>query len=112
MNLKDKEPRELAIFSSIMFLIILVFSYVLFGIIGVRVAFGIVLMSLPFYLILDSFELAEGEKFVFSALFGLTIFPSLVYLLGVVVSFRIAIAIALAAFIIAALILRKHKSKK
>lgn len=112
MNLKDKESRELAIFSSIILLIILIFSYVLFGITGVRIAFGIVLMSLPFYLILDSFELVGGEKFVFSALFGLTIFPSLVYLLGIVVSFRIAIAIALIAFIIAAFVLRKYKSKK
>lgn len=111
MNLKDKESRELAIFSSIILSIILIFSYVLFGITGIRIVIGVILTSLPFYLILNNFELVESEKFVFSVLLGLTIFPSLAYLLGLVVSFRIAIAVAFIVFIIIAFTLRKFKPR-
>ena len=107
----NKEFAELAVFSSIMLLIALVFSYILFGITGIRVALGIIFISLPFYLVLNNFELAEGEKLVFSILLGLTIFPSLAYLLGLVVPFRIAIASVFVLLIAIWLLLRKYKSK-
>ena len=107
----NKEFAELAVFSSIMLLIALVFSYILFGIAGIRVALGIIFISLPFYLLLNNFELAEGEKLVFSILLGLTIFPSLAYLLGLVVPFRIAIASVFVLLIAIWLLLRKYKSK-
>jgi hypothetical protein len=107
----NKEFAELAVFSSIMLLIALVFSYILFGITGIRVALGIIFISLPFYLVLNNFGLAEGEKLVFSILLGLTIFPSLAYFLGLVVPFRIAIASVFVLLIAIWLLLRKYKSK-
>jgi len=108
----NKESMELAIFSSIMLLIALIFSYVLFGITGIRVALGIIFISLPFYLALNNFGLAEGERLVFSILLGLTIFPSMAYLLGLVMPFRTAIAAAFAVFIIIAFLSGKYKPKK
>lgn len=103
---------ELAIFSLIILLAALIFSYALFGMTGIRVVLGVIFVSVPFYLVLNNFELAEGEKFVFSILLGLTIFPSLAYLLGLVVSFKISIVVAFVVFIIIALALRKYKPKK
>ena len=95
-----------------MIFIVLIFSFVLFGITGIRVVLGIMLISLPFYLILNNFEFAEEEKLVFSILLGLTILPSLAYLLGFLMPFKIAIAAAFALFITIWLILRKYKPKK
>ena len=93
MNLKSEEFKEFIIFLSIVLLIILIFSFILFGVTGVRVFLGIIFMSIPFYFILNNFELSENEKFIFSLLLGITAFPSLVYILGFVISFRIAILI-------------------
>ena len=111
MNIKN-ETRELIVFVLIVLLAAATFSYMLFGITGIRVVAGIAFMSLPFYTFLNRFELTEGEKFVFSILLGLTIFPSLVYIFGLVISFRIAIAAAFIAFISIAIISIKYKSKK
>mgnify|MGYP001560766051 CR=1 FL=1 len=110
MNIKN-ETKEFIAFALIVLLAATIFSYVLFGITGIRVVAGIVFMSLPFYILLNSFEVTEGEKFVFSILLGLTIFPSLVYLFGLVVSFRIAIAAAFIAFVGIAFALAKYKKK-
>lgn len=109
MNFKFKDTY---IFVLILALIITISSYALFGITGARVVLGILFMSIPFYILLINFELAEGEKFVFSLLFGLTLFPSLVYLLGLIISFRIAIIVSFFVFIVAAFIIRKYKFKK
>ena len=87
----SNELKEFIIFLSIILTITLVFSFVLFGITGARIVFGIVFVSLPFYLMLNKLGIGEGEKFVFSALLGLTIFPALVYLIGLLASFKIAI---------------------
>lgn len=112
MNLKISESKEIIAFLSIILLVVLVFSFELFGIIGVRVAVGIILISLPFYFILNNFELSEGEKHVFSVLLGLTIFPSLVYAAGLIMPFRTAIAVTFAVFVFVAIILWKHKKKR
>lgn len=104
--------KEFLAFASIIILAIGIFSFVIFGISGVRVFAGIVIISIPFYLILDNFELSESEKFIFSILMGLTIFPSLAYLFGLLISFRISMVLVFAFFIIAALILKKYKNKK
>lgn len=112
MDLKINESKESIAFLSIIIVAIIAFSFVLFGITGVRVVLGIVLISLPFYFILRRFELSEGEKYVFSALLGLTIFPSLVYVLGLVISFRIAIAITFITFVGVAIALWKYKHSK
>ena len=112
MNLKSNESRELIVFLSIALVIVLIFSFVLFGITGARVVLGVIFISLPFYLILNKFELAESEKYVFSALLALTIFPSLVYLLGLIISFRIAIVIIFVLIVGAATALWKYRNLK
>ena len=93
MKLNKYFSKELAAFLFIVILVILAFSYVLFGITGVRVVFGLIVMWLPFYLILSNFELTMAEKFVFSLLLGITLFPSIVFLLGLLISFRVAIVV-------------------
>ena len=92
MNLNVRnETKEVIVYSLVALLIISVFAFVLFGMTGVRVALGVFFVSLPFYLILYRFALSDGEKTVFSLLMGLTIFPSLVYIMGIVLSFRLSI---------------------
>lgn len=110
MNIKN-ETKGLIIFVLIVLLAAAIFSYLLFGITGIRVVAGIAFMSLPFYIFLNRFELGEGEKFVFSILLGLTIFPSLVYLFGLVISFRLGIMLSFIVFLAAAF-LPKYKQKR
>ena len=109
MNLQSKESKEFVIFLSIALLIILVFSFILFGATGIRVVLGIIFVSFPFYLILNNFQIEQSEKFVFSVLLGLTLFPSLVYIFGLVVSFRIGIAAAFVLFLVLAIFLWRKK---
>ena len=97
------------VFLLIIALSVLVFSFVLFGTTGIRVVLGIILVSLPFYLILNNFQIEQSEKFVFSVLLGLTLFPSLVYIFGLVVSFRIGIAAAFVLFLVLAIFLWRKK---
>lgn len=111
MELKVKD-KGLAVFLLACLLVISLFSYFLFGITGIRVILGIVFVSLPFYFILNNFNLEEGEKFVFSLLFGITIFPSLVYALGFLISFKISIAIVFVFLLIVAFLVSKFKKKQ
>ena len=111
MSLRN-ETKELILYAFLMLIVITIFAYTLFKLTGVMVVLGIVLISLPFYFILHKFELPEGEKFVFSILIGLTILPSLTYAFGLLISFRIAMAISFAIFIILAVALNKIKPKK
>lgn len=94
-----------------MSVVILFFSFFVFGITGIRLVLGIILVSIPFYFILKNFRLTDSELFTFSLLLGLTIFPSLVYLLGFFVSFKLAIAFLFLFFILIALALWKYKKK-
>ncbi len=98
------------IFVSIVALAIAIFFFVLFGIAGARLVLGIFFISLPIYLIINNFKLDEGEKIVFSILLGITLFPSLVYIFGLIISFRIAILITFIALIILAFVIKKYKS--
>ena len=91
---------------------VLIFFFVLFGITGARLVLGIAFLSLPFYLIFDSFNLASGEKFVFSTLLGITIFPSLVYITGLVISFRISIIVIFVILLIISFSVRKFKLRR
>ena len=81
------------IYAAIALAMILAFPYFVFGITGIRVALGIFFITLPFYFILNNFQLEEGEKIILSLLMGFTLFSSLVYLLGLVISFRLGIII-------------------
>lgn len=107
---QSNDLKELTIFLLIVLAIVLAFSFVLFGMAGIRVVLGLIFISAPFYFILNNFEFGYGEKFVFSALLGLTIFSSLTYILGLLVSFRIAIAVTFVIFIGTGVILTKYKS--
>ena len=92
-------------------LAISIFASVLFGLTGMKVVLGIAFISFPFYLIFNNFELSQGEKFVFSVLLGLTIFPSLVYLIGLVISFIISILASFALFVCTGIILCMRRKK-
>lgn len=112
MSAKNRLSTEFFVFLLICIALIATFSFTLFGITGLRILAGIIFMSLPFYFILDNLKLTEDEKFVFSVLFGLTLFPSFVYLLGLLISFRIAIIASFLIFAVAAFLTKMHKPKK
>ena len=111
MKLKSNEFKEFAVFLLLAFSAIAVFSIVLFGITGLRIIFGRVFISLPFYIILSKFEISESEQFIFAILLGLTVFPALVYILGLLISFMTAIILAFSALMLAAFALMKNKLK-
>lgn len=111
MNLNKYFSKELILFLSITISIVLFFFYLFFGITGVRVVLGVIMMWLPFYLILSNFELTTGEKFVFSLLLGITLFPSIVFLLGLLISFRIAIVVTFVLLIVVWFLISKFKKK-
>lgn len=111
--MQDNESKEFMVFLSIIALAILAFSFILFGLAGIRVVFDIIIISFPFYLILNNFGLEQGEKFIFSLLLGLTIFSSLAYILGFLISFKISIFIVFAVLIgMAYLIKYRIKTRK
>lgn len=99
-------------FSIIFFILISTFLGFLFGLQGIRLSFGILFISIPFYLILLNFKIKQDEKIIFSLILGLTAFPSLVFLLGLVISFRIAIVLVFILLISVAYILKILISKK
>lgn len=108
MELKIKD-KGFAAFLAACLLVILLFSYFIFGIAGARTVLGIVFVSLPFYFMLNNFNLEEGEKFIFSLVLGITVFPSLVYALGFLISFKISIIVVFVLLIIIAFIANKLK---
>ena len=111
MNLKT-EKRELLVFVSIMIAVIAIFSFLVFGLPGLKVFAGIIFISLPFYFILDNFDLDEGEKFVFSLLSGFSLFSALAYLLGLVIPFRISVITVFFALLLVAFLIRKFKHRE
>jgi len=100
------------VFSVILFAIIGGFLLFYFGLAGLRVFFGIILATIPFYIFFNTFDLTEGEKSVLSIISGLTLFPSFVYLLGFFVPFRIAIGIVFVLLTGIAVVLGYFKTKK
>jgi len=109
MKLKDYFPKNLMIFLLVVILTIMIFSFALFGITGIRVVFGLILMWFPFYLILNHFEITLGEKFVFSLVLGITLFPSIVFLIGFLISFRMAIAVTFLLLMAVFFLIRRYK---
>jgi len=109
MNLNNNYLMKHAVFLSFILFVVIAFSFFLFGMTGIRLVLGIVFVSFPFYLLFNNFDLPEGEKFVFSLLTGLTLFSSSVYLLGIVISFRLSIIITFIMLIIVAVLLKKFK---
>ena len=110
MYIKTSEGRELIAYLLMGIVIVLAFSYFVFGITGARVMMGIGLITVPFYMILNNFSIDEGEKIVFSFLMGFTLFSSLAYLFGLVISFRLGILLAFIILAALAFLIRKFKS--
>ena len=110
MEFKIKDKGFVA-FLLVCLLTISIFSFVLFGMTGLRVFLGIILFSLPIYFIIDKFDLSYGEKFVFSFILGITVFPSLVYVLGLLIPFRISIFIVFVFLMIVAVLIWKLRKK-
>ncbi len=112
MNIKNYFSKEFISFLIIMSSIVLIFAYTVFGFAGIRFVFGIIIMWLPFYLILDNFDLKLGEKFLFSLLLGITLFPSVVYLIGFLISFKVSIFVTFLLFLVLSFLIKKLKNKK
>ena len=85
-------------------------SLVLFGLPGVRLALGsILLFFVPAYLLLSRLALSIGEKIVFSLFLGFVLFASVAYWLGVIMPFRLAMGLSFGVLIAAGLFFRKRK---
>ena len=108
----SNEQKELLVFLAIISLIIGAFLTFYFGIAGLKVFIGIIMMSLPFCILLNAFEIAEGEKFILSLVLGITLFPSLAYLLGFFISFRMAIGVVFVLLTGTSITLNYYKSVK
>ena len=95
---------------AIILILIALFSFIFLGFTGFKVMFGILLVFfLPFYLILNNFDLSGSEKVIFAFFIGVGIFTIPVYWLGVLMSFRLAILISFVLFILVAILIRKLK---
>ena len=99
-------------FIGIMILAVMVFFFFILGFSGMIAALGIILLFIvPFYLILDNFNLGQDEKIVFSFFLGVGIFPSLVYWLGLFISFRLSIFISFVVLIVIGFVVRTYWKK-
>lgn len=99
-------------FIGIIVAVISVFFYFILGFSGMMAVLGIILLFIiPFYLILDNFNLGEDEKIIFSFFIGVGIFPAIVYWLGMIISFRLAILITFVVLIVVGYLVRKVRKK-
>lgn len=97
---------------AIILILIALFSFIFLGFIGFKVIFGmLIVFFLPFYLILDNFDLSKDEKIFFAFFIGVGAFPAIVYWMGVFISFRLAILVTFVLFILVGLIIRKFKKR-
>jgi len=97
----------------IILILIALFSFIFLGFTGFKVIFGmLIVFFLPFYLILDNFNLARSEKVIFSFFIGVGIFPAIVYWLGVLMSFKLAILIAFVLLIVVGVLIKKVKKSR
>ena len=86
-----EELQQLKKVGAVSLLLIGFFSFLL-GMPGFVALSSIILfLYLPAYLLLGSFAIKPEERFIFSFFIGVGIFPSLAYLLGLVISFKAAI---------------------
>jgi len=102
--------KELAI--GILALVVL-FSFFLFGFTGVKAIGGAILFFfLPFYLILDNFDIELWEKIIFSFFIGIGIFSIFVYYLGFVFgSVRVAVVVSFSLLVCIGFVFKKVKKQ-
>src|SRR3989338_4339185 len=92
--------------------VILLFFYLMLGFSAMTAVLGIIILFIaPIYLVLDSFDLEQDEKLVFSFFLGAGIFPSIVYWMALFISFRASILITFAVLIAAGYAARKFWKK-
>ncbi len=93
--------------------LVLAFFYFVLGFSGMMTILGVMLLFiLPFYMILDNFELDKDEKIVFAFFIGIGIFPAISYWLGMLISFRIAIFVTFALLVATSFIIKKFKKRQ
>gem|GEM_PF-2739624 len=106
MELKN----EFNIWALAIVLVSAIAALLLFGIVGARLVLGaFVFFFIPFYLILDNFELTQQEKAIFSIFLGITFLPSLVFWLGFIVPFRASLIISFVIFVGIGFLIKKFK---
>lgn len=97
----------------IILIVAMAFLYYILGLDGMMSILGIFLLFIvPMYFILGNFGLEQDEKLVFSFFIGVGILPSLVYWIGLFISFKIAILISFIILLITCFLIRTHKVKK
>lgn len=98
---------------AIMLGFILVFFLLRFGAIGLRTILGIIILFFaPIYIILNRLELDPIEKVVFTIFLGVGIAGTIVYFLGIFISFRIAIVVTGISLFIIGFLVNKIKFSK
>ena len=103
---------ENSVLLGIILLVISLFSFLILGFTGLRTILAVIIaMFLPFYLILNNFDLTQSEKFAFSFFIGIMLLPSLVYWLGFIVPFRISVFVTLVILILTAYAIKKFHKK-
>jgi len=79
---------------SLVSFVVLLFYFIFFGLTGIRFVIGLFLLFfLPFYLILDNFDLTKSEKIVFAFFVGIGIYSTIAYYIGLLVDLKISIVI-------------------
>jgi len=92
--------------------VILLFFYLLLGFSAMTAILGIIILFIaPIYLVLDSFDLGQDEKLVFSFFLGAGIFPSIVYWMALFISFRVSILLTFVVLVAAGYAARKFWKK-
>lgn len=98
--------------AGIIIAMVALFSLIFLGFSGFKVLFGMMLvLFFPFYLIMDGFNLTLPEKIFFSFFIGLGIFPTAVYWLGVLVSFKLSVAICFVVFLAIGIIIKVFRKR-
>lgn len=89
------------------------FFYFTYNWIGLRLFIGsLLLFFVPFYIFLDSFDLAVEEKLIFSFFIGIGVVPVLVfYFTRILVSLRLSMLVCFILLIIGSLVFRKFYKK-
>ena len=109
MEILKLNKKIIIVAAGILFLVLMLY---LFGMIGLRTGLAlVVLYFIPMYLIMDLFDLKQGEKVVFAFFISLGIYPSLVYWLGFLVPFSVSIFLSFVLLLIIWFIIKKFKKK-
>lgn len=104
------DDKVIIVIVSILFMI---FFLVLFRVTGFRVAAGLILFFLlPVYLILDNFNFSLDEKLVLSFFLSIGVTPTLVYYLGLLISFRFAMFIVFVVLVLIGVLIKRDKKKR